>query len=568
MQVTSHTFHIPVMGLGYTIDTPIKVARYGISSVISIVQDDVIEKARKYYSGKNGLEYSPIPKTDPDHRCKRITAYLNLVKHLVDVSFEDLKNTPQELTKYARLLPGDISPEFLVKHIDQLTSGSIDVNIMTKLDRAPSSEDGVLTEACSALKGFADSKLDSSVVLSAGLNPRLFTFMEQFNDFFPNSKGSIKKKIIVKVSDFRSAAVQGKILAKKGLWVSEYRIESGLNCGGHTFATEGLLIGPILEEFKSSRKKMFEEQEALCKEAWKSQGRCNAHSLKQRITVQGGLGTSEERELLETYYNVDATGWGSPFLLVPEATSVDDTTLKELAEAREKDIYNSDISPLGVSFNTIRNNTGEKEKLKRVSANKPGSPCLWKHLALDTSHSPAGICTASRKYQDKKIKELKEQNLDSEIFDKEYAKITEKECICHGLTLSFLKHFDLEDEMKSDGVSVCPGPNLAYFDRTYSLEEMVGQIYGKTQVISLNRPHMLIKELSLYIDHYEKMKKELNENPSPKLERRLNKFRSNLIAGIDHYKELSTHLKQGEHLDFVSTLESYDTILRLEATAS
>ena len=36
-----HTFHIPVMGTGFTIDTPIKVAKYGISSVVSLV-DDII----------------------------------------------------------------------------------------------------------------------------------------------------------------------------------------------------------------------------------------------------------------------------------------------------------------------------------------------------------------------------------------------------------------------------------------------------------------------------------------------------------------------------------------------
>jgi hypothetical protein len=28
-----HSFHIPVMGLAFTIDTPIRVAHYGISSV-------------------------------------------------------------------------------------------------------------------------------------------------------------------------------------------------------------------------------------------------------------------------------------------------------------------------------------------------------------------------------------------------------------------------------------------------------------------------------------------------------------------------------------------------------
>jgi hypothetical protein len=38
-----HSFH-PVMGLAYTIDSPIRVAQYGISSVISIADDELIEK--------------------------------------------------------------------------------------------------------------------------------------------------------------------------------------------------------------------------------------------------------------------------------------------------------------------------------------------------------------------------------------------------------------------------------------------------------------------------------------------------------------------------------------------
>lgn len=38
--------------------------------------------------------------------------------------------------------------------------------------------------------------------------------------------------------------------------MSEFRIESGLNCGGHAFATDGYLMGPILEEFKLKRNEL------------------------------------------------------------------------------------------------------------------------------------------------------------------------------------------------------------------------------------------------------------------------------------------------------------------------
>ncbi len=43
----AHSFHIPVMGIGYTVDTPLKVAQYGIDSVISLVDDILLEKLRK-----------------------------------------------------------------------------------------------------------------------------------------------------------------------------------------------------------------------------------------------------------------------------------------------------------------------------------------------------------------------------------------------------------------------------------------------------------------------------------------------------------------------------------------
>ena len=68
------------------------------------------------------------------------------------------------------------------------------------------------------------------------MNPRLYGYIANFKDFFPDVNGKIKKKIVLKVSDYRSAIIQGKFLAKKGLWVSEYRIESGLNCGGHALS--------------------------------------------------------------------------------------------------------------------------------------------------------------------------------------------------------------------------------------------------------------------------------------------------------------------------------------------
>ena len=80
-----HKFHIPVMGLAYTIDTPIKVARFGISSVISIVEDRLIEMMRKHYYPTIDQEYFPITSHEEDFRAKRITDYLNLINTIVQI---------------------------------------------------------------------------------------------------------------------------------------------------------------------------------------------------------------------------------------------------------------------------------------------------------------------------------------------------------------------------------------------------------------------------------------------------------------------------------------------------
>jgi len=99
------------MGIGFTIDTPIKVAHLGISSVISLVDDILIEKMRENYCKLNKLFFQPISMQMEDYRAKRITAYLNLVKDIVTEKFNNLKNSDykpgSELEKYFELLPED-----------------------------------------------------------------------------------------------------------------------------------------------------------------------------------------------------------------------------------------------------------------------------------------------------------------------------------------------------------------------------------------------------------------------------------------------------------------------------
>ena len=107
--LSPHSFHIPVMGISFTIDTPIKVAAYGITSAISIIEDNLVEVMRKYYYQQNNEHYEPIDTKQENYRIRRLTDYLNLVNRNVHSKFEQLKTsafeTGSEIVKYFEMLP-------------------------------------------------------------------------------------------------------------------------------------------------------------------------------------------------------------------------------------------------------------------------------------------------------------------------------------------------------------------------------------------------------------------------------------------------------------------------------
>jgi hypothetical protein len=563
----THSFHIPVMGLAFTIDTPIKVARFGINSVISIVQDNLIEKMRSYYFPFVGEPYMPISTKESDHRAKRITDYLNLVNRIVQDQAEKLRATPfeagSEIDKYFEMLTNQSQARQLYLHMLSLPDssdktelqhqlrnlikpGSIDVNIMTKLDRENKNKEGVIIEdgsdAVAALRGFANSSLtDSSVILSAGMNPRLFSYMERLTAFDADQAGVFQKKIVIKVSDYRSALIQGKMLAKKGLWVSEFRIESGLNCGGHAFATDGFLLGPILEEFKMKKSELTQSLFESYNNALATKGKqqfVQPHPIK--ITVQGGIGTYEEDELLRQHYKVDGTGWGTPFLLVPEATTVDDHTLSLLSKAGERDIELSRKSPLGVRFHYLKGSTAEEERNSRIQRGIPGSPCTEKYLVSNTEFGEEPICTASRSYQQKKIEQLQTLNLPEEEYKKQLERVLDKDCLCVGLSNAAVKKYSVKPFKNLNGINICPGPNIAYFTEIIPLQKMVDHIYGRDNVIHHPaRPHMFIKELMIYVDYWTELLTEARVTIDQKQKTNIQNFQKNLLTGISYYRDLS-----------------------------
>ena len=557
----SHTFHIPVLGLAYSVDTPVKVARYGISSVVSIVDDILIERMRQFYTEKRKETFVPINPKEIDFRSKRITAYLNLIKKMVDEQFEDLKKQSfddgTDLNRYFKLLPDTSAlkskyQQMLSKQdrivvsalqqelLNEMEKGEIQVNIMAKVDRMnPDTNGEQLSDSLTALKGFAESDLNSAVVLSAGMNPRLYSYLENFEDFLPDQSGKFRKSVILKVSDFRSAFIQAKFLAKKGIWVSEFRIESGLNCGGHAFATEGYLLGPILEEFKLKKQEMINELYEMYGKAILEKGIQLNQAPQMKISVQGGIGTAHENNFLIEHYQLDATGWGSPFLLVPEATNVDEETLDLLATAGKDDFYISNSSPLGIPFNNFSKSTSEIQRLERIAKGRPGSPCVKKFLSTNTEFTELPICTASREFQNLKIKQLEAEGLEPGVFQTKFNEITEKICLCEGLAApAYLKNGILKPK-ESRAVAICPGPNIAYFSGKFSLDEMVSHIYGKLNLLNDNdRPNLFVNELNLYVEYLKKDISKHLQDMSDKKAKYVSKFKEQLQVGIDYYKQL------------------------------
>lgn len=592
---TPHTFHIPVMGLGYTIDTPLKVARFGISSVVSIIEDQLVELMRKHYCEMEQEPYTAIPKSDLDHRARRISAYLNLMNKMVAKQMEDLRKQPFEpgsdIVRYFEMLPtdaplrlkyfemekessGDRKEKLQAELRESIVAGSIDVNIMTKCDRINYNKVGEMlpveyADAMAALRGFALSELSSSVIFSAGMNPRLYTYCESFADFYPDANGYLKKQIILKVSDYRSALIQGKFLAKKGLWVSEFRIESGLNCGGHAFPTDGYLLGPIMEEFKNHKESLIVELFGMYSQALESKNHpVPTMTPPMRISVQGGIGTYNEDRFLREYYRLDATGWGSPFLLVPEVTNVDDNTLQDLSTASPSDYFLSDASPLGIPFNNFKKSSGEKQRMERITKGRPGSACYKQHLSFNTEFGDKPICTSSREYMHLKMKQFGDDSSLTPAQRLEKQSLLQKDCLCEGLAATALLKNHIPVPHNMNAVSICPGPNLAYFSGVFSMKEMIDHIYGRTNLLNKEaRPSMFLKELRLYMDYFSKEIEKTIAEAGQKKMKQLETFKANMIHGIDYYLDLLPKMKL-EAESYLNTMAEELNRIRRELDAS
>lgn len=590
---TPHEFHIPVLGTGFSVDSPLKVAQYGIDSVMSVVDDDLLEQVRKYHSQQENLAYTPIERGEDDYRARRTQAYLDVVDLLIRRKFSalaasfpdgegarkyfELLPECEERHEYARMaaLPSGPERDALAAKLKAfMRPGRADINIMTKLDRIPDYATGenpaYYSDASASLRGFANSALESAVVFSAGMNPRLFDYLASFDSFRPDAEGRCMKKICIKVSDYRSAFVQGVQLAKKGLWTTEFRVESGLNCGGHAFPAKGLLLGPILEEFAQRREELVDKIYAAFSTAAKALGKPvpAKELLAMNISAQGGVGTAAEHSFLKTRYKLSGIGWGTPFLLVPEATNVDEDSLKVLMAAKEEDILLSEASPLGVPFWIVKDCAAERLRKENIAKGKHGTNCPKGFLAFNEEFGGKPRCTAAAGYQILKLKQLGEESalkvkdaLGSLKLERMKESVLAKACLCRDLASSFTKKVGFDPKGTT---MLTAGPNLAYFSSLYSLQEFVAHIYGRMNLLAeKKRPHVFIAEARIYLKHLSAELSDAAAQLSDKGKKYFKDYYANLTEGIEYYEKISETFIESERERFREAMER----VRIEARA-
>jgi len=164
---------------------------------------------------------------------------------------------------------------------------------------------------------------------------------------------------------------------------------------------------------------------------------------------------------------------------------------------------------------------------------------------LSKEFSNEGICTASKKYQDIKLSELEalKNEIPSSEYDKKKTKITEKSCLCVGLVNASYLENDIKIKGQEQGVVICPGPNLAYFDKEVSLSEMVKHIYGNASVMGkMDRPNMFVNELKMYVDYLKNEIEEISTVITAAQIKKWQSFKNNLIDGITYYENLFANI--------------------------
>jgi len=210
----------------------------------------------------------------------------------------------------------------------------------------------------------------------------------------------------------------------------------------------------------------------------------------------------------------------------------------------------------------------EAQKLARIKDGKPGSPCPKGHLVTNTEFTKKPICTASKTYQRRKLEQLDGLGLDTAEHERQVDRVVRKVCLCEDLAAGALLLNDI-DNSRPRATAVCPGPNLAYFSKISTLSEMVSHIYGRINLLNdTKRSNMFLNELKMYIEYLGKEITKVVPTPTPREIKYLQKFRQNLIDGIEYYKGLipkimeeSIKVRETMKSDLSDLIEDLDTLV-------
>ena len=568
------------MGTGFSIDSALNIARYGISSTVSVVDDLMCRDAHIHHAIVNGDTYFP-PAEGENQIVAHIRDYLEYIDGVIQRDSAQLRSSPLEdtvggLGRYYELLPPESELSGLYNEWQDATGerkaeleatlrsaavpAEIDVNVMVLVNRTPYVKGEPVpydqADAFTAVQGFAEADINGSIVFSAGLNPKLYSYAADTGAFYPSEDGKTSKHVTLKVSDYRSAESQGRMFAKKGILVSEFRIESGENCGGHTFATKGKGMGPTLQEFVDNKDALYDMLVKLANKARKKRDiPLLGESEGFRVTYQGGLQSHDEVALLKNLYGIDGYGTGSSSLLVDEIANLDTEHVERLALARRDGFKHGGSSPTGIDFWILKSSQAEIDRQARVANGDFGYACTKGFLKLEPKMSDVPICTASKAYERKAVDFIEELDLSDEDRATLFDQVTDKLSICkmlgHGAEINY-------GNAEGKTPIVCSGPSAADFDRSYTLEEFMGHFYGIGDDIRAKERqngHVFVNELEIMIDSYSdvvdrhQLALRLQENP------RAAEIEANL--GI---KPMEQKVLDAYQEGFGATFEYYNTL--------
>ncbi|MFD2432952.1 hypothetical protein ACFSO9_04985 [Mesonia maritima] len=126
---------------------------------------------------------------------------------------------------------------------------------------------------------------------------------------------------------------------------------------------------------------------------------------------------------------------------------------------------------------------------------------------------------------------------------------------------------DLPIKGQAQGVVICPGPNMAYFDKEVSLAKMIQHIYGNASVLSpVNRSHVFINELKMYVNYLKNEIEATSEEISAKHLKKWERFKVNLTSGIAYYQQLFQPVQSSEYKEIQQELLRYKEELMTLAT--